>query len=352
MGIKNFNKFLRDKCEEVYEKIHLSTYAYKKVAIDISLYLYKYKAIYGDRWLSAFISLVSSLRRNDLHCVFIFDGKAPIEKELERSKRKDSKAKLEENINNLEMALEEYYKTGIVDDILIKLCKNSKSSPPRRLLSSSNNNIDIKFVEYKIKQKKQQIIDISPNDFVKVKELFEIMGVPYYTAPWEAEKMCSKLCIDGLVDAVLSEDTDVLAYGACNFLTKIDINEDTCVCLKYENVLESLGLSSSQFLDLCIMCGTDYNSNIFRVGSHTSYSNILKFGSIENISVNTNYDISILNHIRVRELFSVFENYNIDNIAYCGFPDFCKLEKFISKNRIILDIESLKSSFVSELIFE
>ena len=39
MGIKNLNKFLRDKSNTLFVPIHLSEYAYKKVAIDISLYL-------------------------------------------------------------------------------------------------------------------------------------------------------------------------------------------------------------------------------------------------------------------------------------------------------------------------
>ena len=59
MGIKNLNVFLRKNCPEVYEEIHISEYAYKKVAIDTSLFLCKYKAIYGEKWLVAFINLVS-----------------------------------------------------------------------------------------------------------------------------------------------------------------------------------------------------------------------------------------------------------------------------------------------------
>ena len=52
----------------------------KKIAIDISLYMCKYKAIYGDNWLYAFLKLISSLRKNEIHCVFIYDNGAPPEK--------------------------------------------------------------------------------------------------------------------------------------------------------------------------------------------------------------------------------------------------------------------------------
>ena len=86
MGIKNLNVFLRKNCPKVFEEIHISEYAYKKVAIDTSLFLCKYKAIYGEKWLVAFINLVSILRKNEIHCVFIYDNGSPPEKEEEKAR--------------------------------------------------------------------------------------------------------------------------------------------------------------------------------------------------------------------------------------------------------------------------
>ncbi len=41
MGIKNLHQFLRKKCPEAYSKISLSELQYKKIEIDVSLYLLK-----------------------------------------------------------------------------------------------------------------------------------------------------------------------------------------------------------------------------------------------------------------------------------------------------------------------
>ena len=213
MGIKNLNNLIKKKAFDSIKKIHLSQYSYKKIAIDISLYMCKYKAIYGENWLYAFLKLISSLRKNEIHCVFIFDGKAPEDKSDEKKRRKLEKQKLEEKVFLLDQALDSYYQTGIVEKILQDLYNKRKHA---RLLNK-NNKIDMEWIEDKIKQKKKQILNISEKDFIIVKELFDILKVPYYTAPWEAEKMCAKLCIDGLVDAVLSEDTDVLAYSSTVF---------------------------------------------------------------------------------------------------------------------------------------
>lgn len=349
MGIKsNFNQFLREKCPDIFEEIHISEYAFKRVAIDISLYLHKFKAVCGDRWLSAFVNLIACLRRNETHCVFIFDGKAPEEKNEERAKRREDREKMDKNLFILEESLEEFDKTGIVGKPLTDLYERRRS--PQRLLGKSSTVFDIEWVRKKIEQKRNQLYEITPEDYQHAMELFDILEVPYYTAPCEAEKMCSKLCRDGKVYAVLSEDTDVLAYAAPVFLSKIDTAANTCIKIRHKSVLEGLDLTEPQFLDLCIMCGTDYNPNIPKVGSKNAYKHIRQHGGIDEISSNTNLDTSVLKHLRSRELFSTFPEYNVENIPYCGCPDFDALEKFIIKHKIHLNIEKLRNDFTQNVI--
>jgi 5'-3' exonuclease len=350
MGIKNLNKFLRDKCPDVFQQIHLSMYAYKKIAIDISLYLCKFKAVCGERWITAFLNLIISLRRNEIHCVFIFDGKAPPEKDLERAKRKEGKEKLEMGVYKLEEAIDEYHKTGIISNILKDLW--SKRQHPKSLLGNDKIDIDIEWIIDKIKQKSNQIIDISENDIINVKLLFDIMNVPYYTATGEAEKLCAKLCRNDLVDAVLSEDTDLIAYQTPHFLSKIDTRNDTCMVIDYDKVLECLDINSEQMIDFCIMCGTDYNDNIFKVGVHTSYKHIKLHGNIDNIGKNTQLDITILKHIKGRELFTEWDIDTITYIPYCGMPDMTALKTFISENNINTNIDKFINVFESKIIIE
>jgi 5'-3' exonuclease len=331
MGIKNLNKFLREKCPEVFEPTHISLFGFKKVAIDISLYLYKFKAIAGERWLSAFLNLVASLRRNHIHCVFVFDGKSPPEKNEERAKRRRAREKLAKYIYELQEGVSQYHRTGAIPEILLKLWRRKRSS--KRLLGKSKS-VDIDWILDKVKQKSYQLIDIKPEDFQVAKDLFSILSIPCITAPWEAEKMCAKLCTDGLVDAVLSEDTDVIAYGAQVFITKIDTYQDTAVVLNNDKIREALGLTYSQLLDLCIMCGTDYNPNIFRVGAHTAYKNLLKFKTIEEIGAKTSLDTSVLKHVRVRELFTNFDDYGLKSVPYCGTPNYKELLTFLLKYKV------------------
>ena len=346
MGIKsNFNKLLKETCPEIFTPVHLSHFAFKKVAIDISLYMNKYKAIDSEKWLIMFINLVASLRRNEIHCVFVFDGKSPPEKRGEQDKRKQDREKYEENIVELEEALDNYHKTGEIEDCIQQLYKRRRS--PKRLLSK-NVGIDMEWVENKINGKRNQMYKITKQDYIDVMSLFDILNIPYVTAPGEAEKMCAGLCVFGLTDAALSEDTDVMAYGAHIFLSKIETGKDICVQIDHKAILDGLDMTSEQFLDLCIMCGTDYNDNIPKVGSKTAYKLMQEHGSIEQIATNTCHDTSILNHSRVRELFAHdFSEYKSIEIPYCGKPNFNALLDFCDKKGIknSLPIKKLRTCF-------
>jgi 5'-3' exonuclease len=353
MGINSLNKFLRKNCPDVYEEIHISEYAYKKVAIDASIYVCKFKAMYQDKWLFAFIKLVSCLRKNEIHCVFIYDTGCVQEKLAERAERANQRAKLEEKVFKLDEALNHYHKTSEILPVIKELHEKRVQVPMKRLLQKTNSSgIDMRVIEDIIDKMKGQILNISPQDFEKTKQLFDILNVPYFQAPLEAETMCSDLCRRGLVDAALSEDTDVLAYGCPIFLSKINLKTETCVRIKYPHVLEQLQIEDDQFLDLCIMCGTDYNKNIFRVGPEKAYKYIQQFNNIEGIKNNTKLDITILNHERGRELFRKYEQKQI-KVKYCGIPDFTELMLFVRKHNIYISVEVLKKSFVpNNIVFE
>jgi len=344
MGIKsNWNTFLKSTCGEVFEPKHISEYAYKKTAIDISLYLHKFKAICGDRWLDAFVNLITKLRENDVHCIFIFDGKAPPEKELEQKKRRMEREKMRVKLVELEMAFDVFKETGNIEECIQTIFD-------RRRNKTDTDRIDEAWIEKKIESKKSQLYTISDEDIMKAKELFDILKISYITAKGEAEKLCSKLCIDGNVNAVLSEDTDVMTYNTPIFITKFDISSGNCVVIRNDKLLEGLDLNKSQLVDLCIMCGTDYNTNIPKVGSKTSYKYIKKYGNIEKIKENTKLDTSILKYKRSRELFTEFDDcvYDIKDIKFCGQPSKDKIDEFFSKNSINVSSDKVFRCFSPE----
>lgn len=341
MGIKsNYRKFIISLFgEEIFKLTHISSFAYKKLAIDTTLFLYKFKAALGEKWLNGFLNLIKCLRRNQVHCVFIFDGVSPAEKKTEQEQRKEGKRKLEDTISCLEQDLLNYYTNGVISERLTKVRRNPDES------------FNPKIVEEIIEKKQNQVVNISSTDFILLKNVLTCLKIPYYTALTEAEKFCSKLCIDGLVDGVISDDTDVIAYKCPISISKLNSYTGVCNVLDHKKLIELMEFTHEQFIDHCILCGTDYNKNLPNIGSSTAYKYIKKYKNIENIEKTLGIDISLLNLNTTRKLFTEFMEYDVKEIPYCGKPDFKKLSDIFAENNITMNIETIKQSFNNNIKF-
>jgi 5'-3' exonuclease len=358
MGIKNLHHFLRKACPLIYTENHLSKYAYKKLAVDTSIFMCRFKTTYGRQWLDAFLQLVAIMRENEVHPVFVYDAKAPIEKEEERKLRTLARIKTKEKADHI-CASWETYKSLFKDD---EKCFGLNGVIPlerEKMTPELCEFINKGYAEYEahsivaidnaIDHMLNTLLSIRSEDFELTRTFFDIMGVPYLLATGEAEATCAMLCRMGLVDAVLSEDTDVLNYKAPRFLHKLNMNQQTLVEIEYEDMLSRLDMTEDQFLDFCIMCGTDYNNNLYKIGPEKSFRLLKKHGSIENIKINNpTLDMSSFPYLRSRELFKDDQHLTpeiINAVRCCGVPEIQKLVEFCFKNNCRFDLARLIRSF-------
>ena len=85
MGIKFLNKILRDNCDQSIWEINISKLQGKKIAVDISIYLYKYES--NDTLLENMYLMLATFRQHNIIPVFIFDGKPPPRKKTVVTKK-------------------------------------------------------------------------------------------------------------------------------------------------------------------------------------------------------------------------------------------------------------------------
>ena len=352
MGIKNLTKFLKTKYPQIFRQVNLSYFQHKKIAIDISIYICRFKVSHGVNWLDALLKMVICLRKHNIHCIFVYDGGFPVEKNAEHNKRKMTRQRNLDRINNLQNEINEYIKSGTttknLENIMEIYYLQSKSPSGRILLPFSSNQhikIDVDIIKFKIEKMKRYIFSITPNDYEISKILLNILSIPWVVATMEAETLCSDLCIQNKVDAVLSEDSDVFAYGNPSTIIHINIFEETCTIINYSDIIESMHLTSDSFLDFCIMCGSDYNMNIPKIGVERSYAYISQYKSIEYFSESTHIDVSSLKYNEVRNIFRNYTSVINFDVPHCSIPDYDSLKLFIFKHNIITNFESIKNCF-------
>ena len=78
MGIKHLNRFLKETASSSMKFINLNQLSGKKIAVDISIYMYRYAA--DDNLIENMYLMLSVFRYYNIIPIFVFDGKPPAEK--------------------------------------------------------------------------------------------------------------------------------------------------------------------------------------------------------------------------------------------------------------------------------
>ena len=305
MGIKHLNRFFKENASESTKFISLSELSGKKIAVDISIYMYKYAS---DGTLIENIYLMLSIFRHyNMIPIFVFDGKPPTEKkELLKKRRQDKKA-----------AEEEY------NQLKIKLINNDGMDDIEK--QDIINNMDML---------KRRFVYINKNDIESVKDMIRAYGATYYDAPGEADELCALLTIKGKVWACLSEDMDMFVYGCPRVIRYISLLNHTAVIYDMKGILENLGITQKELREICVLSGTDYNSlNDDTKNSPTLYMTLKHFKKFHKdknnnkdfygwLLENSNYITDIENLKTIYNIFDlntghvnikVFENIKIIN---------------------------------------
>jgi len=111
----------------------------------------------------------------------------------------------------------------------------------------------------------------------------------YVVAPYEADPQLAYLERTGLVDAVVTEDSDLLVFGCRNVLFKLD-GEGNCVSISRDDFARCreynfAGWSETEFRQMAILSGCDYLDSIVGLGLKTAYRLLRKYKTPEKVSL-------------------------------------------------------------------
>ncbi|KAI0947714.1 hypothetical protein AcW1_009409 [Taiwanofungus camphoratus] len=136
-------------------------------------------------------------------------------------------------------------------------------------------------------------IDVTPQMAYQFIKALRAESVPYVVAPYEADAQLAYLERIGLVDGIITEDSDLLVFGCKNVLFKLDVTAGTITCISRADFasltsmssggISLLGWSDVQFRSMAILSGCDYLPSIPGVGLKTAWSLLRKHKTVENV---------------------------------------------------------------------
>ncbi|KAH8595245.1 hypothetical protein B0O99DRAFT_594822 [Bisporella sp. PMI_857] len=133
----------------------------------------------------------------------------------------------------------------------------------------------------------QKAVDVTPEMARQLIEELKKSGIQYVVAPYEADAQMAYLERKGIIDGIISEDSDLLVFGAKCLLTKLD-QYGNCVEINKADFsacrdINLTGWSDAEFRRMAILSGCDYLVSINNMGLKTAYRMIRKHKTIEKV---------------------------------------------------------------------
>ena len=231
MGIKNLLKFLNNFPDLIIEK-NINQYTGKKIAIDISILLYQVVISVRNSGadltnkqgkitshILGLFNKTTKLLMKGIIPVYVFDGKPP---EIKRR--------------------------------ILDMRKNIRKKAEEKMANAVSQEDKIKYFKRSVIITKEQLDDC--------RALLDCMGVPYIDAPEEADSQCAWLAKTGLVDAVLTEDMDILTFGSPYVIRNLTSFKKKPIEISLQEIKKKFKWSQDQFIEFCILLGCDYTDHI------------------------------------------------------------------------------------------
>ncbi|KAK9477201.1 hypothetical protein V1514DRAFT_358616 [Lipomyces japonicus] len=110
-------------------------------------------------------------------------------------------------------------------------------------------------------------------------ELLSRFGIPYITAPMEAEAQCAELHELGLVDGVVTDDSDIFLFGGTKVYKNMFNQAKYVECYLISDISKELNFNRHNLIELAFLLGSDYTAGLAGVGPVTAEQLIREFKS-------------------------------------------------------------------------
>lgn len=112
-------------------------------------------------------------------------------------------------------------------------------------------------------------------------QLLRLFGLPYITAPMEAEAQCAKLVSLGLVDGIVTDDSDTFLFGGTRVYKNMFNQSKFVECYLSSDFEKEYALHRRKLISFAHLLGSDYTEGIPGIGPVKALEIITEFSGLE-----------------------------------------------------------------------
>ena len=115
-------------------------------------------------------------------------------------------------------------------------------------------------------------------------QLLKLFGLPYVTAPMEAEAQCAELVKLGIVDGIVTDDSDVFLFGGTRIYKNMFNQAKFVECYLSSDLEKEYSLDRQKLIRIAHLLGSDYTEGLPNVGPVTALEILSEFETLDQFS--------------------------------------------------------------------
>lgn len=135
-------------------------------------------------------------------------------------------------------------------------------------------------LQERLQKQKRDAEEVTQTMINDVQELLRRFGIPFITAPMEAEAQCAELFQLGLVDGIITDDSDCFLFGGDRIYKNMFNQKQYVECYLKDDIAHKLGLNQDRLIELGLLLGSDYTDGVKGIGPVLAMEILAEFGNL------------------------------------------------------------------------